>query len=322
LKSQRKWAFAPLSDDHRTQFIQGCNHHHYESSKDVIAPIVPHGSYLVNLAHTEKSRADQAYETFIDDLSRCNKMGIRLYNFHPGNAIGADSRTNALKQLAKQLNKSHQDKSSGNVITLLETMAATGGNTIGSTFEELAAIIDLIEDKERVGVCLDTCHVFAAGYDLRTPEAFKDTMNKFDKVVGLKYLKALHVNDSKAPLRSGRDLHANIGTGFLGLTAFWNLVNEPRLWGLPFILETPITRKNELGKSIEDESVWAREIKLLESLVDMDRASDEFKTLETDLAMEGKAERDRIQGQVNRRKDGKKTKKRKETQSDSEEDSD
>lgn len=249
-------------------------------------------------------------------------MGIRLYNFHPGNAIGADSRTDALKQLAKQLNKSHQEKLSGNVITLLETMAATGGNTIGSTFEELAAIIDLVDDKERVGICLDTCHVFAAGYDLRTPEAFSDTMDKFDSVIGLKYLKAFHVNDSKAPLGSGRDLHANIGTGFLGLSAFWNLVNDSRLWGLPFILETPISRKNDEGKSVEDESIWAREIKLLENLVGMDRDSDEFKKLETELAMEGKVERDRIQSQVDRRKNGKKKKKSKETDSDSDDESD
>jgi AP endonuclease 1 len=320
LKSQRKWAFAPLSDDHRTQFADGCKHHKFHSTDGSIPPIVPHGSYLVNLAHTEKSRADQAYETFIDDLSRCNKMGIRLYNFHPGNAIGADSRTDALKQLAKQLNKSHQDPSSGKVVTLLETMAATGGNTIGSTFEELAEVIALIDDKTRVGVCLDTCHVFAAGYDLRTPEAFSNTINKFEKTIGLNYLKALHVNDSKAPLGSGRDLHANIGTGFLGLSAFWNLVNEPRLWGLPFILETPISRKNEQGKDVEDESIWAKEIKLLESLIGMERDSEEYTELEKNLAAQGKLERERIQAQVDKRKDSKKKKKSKNTQSDSEDD--
>jgi AP endonuclease 1 len=286
----------------------------------VIPPIVPHGSYLVNLAHTEKSRGEQAYASFIDDLSRCDKLGIRLYNFHPGNASGADSRQDALKQLAKQLNKSHRDKSSGNVITLLETMA-TGANTIGSTFEELAEIIQMIDDKDRVGVCLDTCHVFAAGYDLRTPETFSTTMERFENTVGFKYLKALHVNDSKAPLGSGRDLHANIGTGFLGLSAFWNLVNEPRLWGLPFILETPISRKDENGKEVEDHSIWAKEIKLLESLVGMDRNGDEFKKQERLLADEGKAERNRIQDQVNRKTSRKKKKKAKATQSDSEDES-
>jgi AP endonuclease-1 len=287
----------------------------------VIPPIVPHGSYLVNLAHTEKFRAEQAYGSFIDDLSRCDKLGIRLYNFHPGNASGADSRQDALKQLAKQLNKSHKDKSSGSVITLLETMA-TGANTIGSTFEELAEIIQMIDDKNRVGVCLDTCHVFAAGYDLRTPESFSATMEKFENTVGFKYLKALHVNDSKAPLGSGRDLHANIGTGFLGLSAFWNLVNEPRVWGLPFILETPTSRKDENGKEVEDHSIWAKEIKLLESLVGMDRNSAKFKNQERLLAEEGKAERNRIQDQVSRKTSGKKKKKPKETQSDSEDESD
>jgi AP endonuclease-1 len=273
----------------------------------------------VNLAHTDKFRAKQAYDTFLDDLDRCNKLGIRLYNFHPGNAVGAEDREDAIKQLASQLNKAHKDPSSGSVVTLLETMAAVGGNTIGSKFEELAEIIQLVENKDRIGVCLDTCHSFAAGYDLRSKETFAATMDKFDTSIGLEYLKAFHINDSKAPLSSGRDLHANIGTGFLGLRSFWNLVNDKRCWGIPMVLETPIDRKDDNGKTVEDKSVWAAEIKLLESLVGMDPESDEFKTLDRKLQAEGKAERDRVQDQVNRR--GAKGKKGKKKQVETEDES-
>jgi AP endonuclease-1 len=290
LKNQRQWAFAPLQESQVAEFLSSCKHHKYGEESHTIPPIVPHGSYLVNLAHTEASRSNQAYESFIDDLDRCRRLGISLYNFHPGNAAGADDRAGAIKHIATQLNKAHKDPSSGKVVTLLETMAAVGGNTIGGTFEELADIIKLVEQKDRVGVCLDTCHVFAAGYDLRTPEAFQETMNKFDSSIGLQYLKALHMNDSKAPLASGRDLHANIGTGFLGLRSFWNIVNEPRLWGLPMVLETP-------GGG----SIYAAEIKTLERMVGMDAESEAFKTLERHLSEAGKTERERVQEQVDRR---------------------
>jgi AP endonuclease-1 len=296
LKNQRQWSYKPLVDEHKTLFVEQCRHHKYDSTAHTIPPIVPHGSYLVNMAHEDEGRATQAYNHFLDDLSRCHKLGIRLYNFHPGNAVGARHRSDALKQIALQLNKAHRDAASGKVITLLETMAAVGGNTIGGTFEELAEIIDLVDDKDRVGVCLDTCHVFAAGYDLRTPEAFKETMDKFEATIGFKYLKALHVNDSKAPLDSGRDLHANIGTGFLGLRSFWNLINEPRILGLPCILETPG------GRMANGRSVHSFEIKLLEQLYGMDKESDEFLKMEKMLADQGKSERERVQGQVDRRK--------------------
>ena len=170
------------------------------------------------------------------------------------------------------------------------------GSGIGSTFEDLRDIIVQVEDKSRIGVCLDTCHVFAAGYDLRTPTAFRKTFDDFDKIVGLKYLRALHLNDSKAPFNSHRDLHQNIGLGFLGLRAFHNVMNEPRLEGLPMVLETPIDRPDpETGKDIEDKNIWAREIKMLESLIGMDPESDEFKALEKELANQGAEERKKQQ---------------------------
>jgi AP endonuclease-1 len=301
LKSQRKWANPPLVDDHCTQFLSNCKEHKYDSSTHKVPPIVPHGSYLVNMAHPDVDRTKQAYDTFLDDLDRCRRLGIVLYNFHPGNAAASSSRDEAIKHLAQQLNKAHKDPSSGSVITVLETMASSG-NVLGGTFEDIASIISHVEDKSRVGVCLDTCHVFAAGYDLRTPEAFKSTMAKFEDVIGLKYLRALHINDSKAPLGSERDLHANIGTGFLGLRSFWNIVNEPRLWGLPMVLETPIDVKDkDTGKEVPDKSIYAREIKLLESLVGMDPENDEFMKLDKELQAKGKSERDRVQDQVNRK---------------------
>lgn len=301
LKSQRKWENPPLQAEHLTGFMDGCKEHKYGYSKHTIPPIVPHGSYLVNLAHEDPARTKQAYDVFLEDLTRCARLGIRLYNFHPGNCATSETRSHAITHLAKQLNKAHKDPSSGNVITLLETMTSST-NVIGATFEDLAETIDQIDDKERVGVCLDTCHVFAAGYDLRSPEAFKETIDNFDEIVGLKYLKAFHMNDSKAPLDSGRDLHANIGTGFLGLRAFHNIMNEPRFWGLPMILETPIDVKDEeTGKEKPDKSIWATEIKLLESLVGMDASSKEFQDMEAALVLKGTAERQRIQTQVDKK---------------------
>ncbi|KAF1833196.1 AP endonuclease [Decorospora gaudefroyi] len=306
MKNQRKWETIEMDPEHAAFFIQWCKDHSINAAECCL----PHGSYLVNLAHPDPARKKQAYDSFLNDLTRCHKLGIRLYNFHPGNA-NATTREEGIKLIAENLNEAHADPATGNVVTVLETMA-TLGNTIGGTFEDLAAIIELVNDKSRVGVCLDTCHVFAAGYDLRTPEAYAKTMEEFDEVIGLQYLKAFHINDSKAPLSSNRDLHARIGTGFLGLQAFHNLMNDERFHGLPMVLETPIDVIGEGGKKTEDKGVWAREIKLLESLVGMSVDSDNFKTQNTKLQEEGTSERQRVGDQVQRKaaKDTKPKKKR------------
>lgn len=189
---------------------------------------------------------------------------------------------------------------------VLETMCGSG-SVIGSRLEDLATIISHIPEnhRSRIGICIDTCHAFAAGADLRHPETFKAFLSDFDDVIGMKYLKALHLNDSKVPLGAKRDLHANIGTGFLGLRAFWNVMNEPRFENLPLILETPCDvpdPKDKTGKKkIEDRGVWAREIKLLEGLIGMDVDSEEFKTLEKKLADEGKSEREKFAAQVQKK---------------------
>ncbi|KAI0021511.1 xylose isomerase-like protein [Xylariomycetidae sp. FL0641] len=300
LKSQRKWANPPIAPEARDGFHKLSKDHSLEVHKHCL----PHGSYLVNLAQSEKEKADQAYGAFLDDLERCESLGIKLYNFHPGNTQG-DTKDNAIGRIAAQLNKSH--KATSTVVTVLENMAGQG-NVVGSTFEDLRDIIALVDDKSRVGVCIDTCHAFAAGYDLRSPETFADTMSNFNSVVGSQYLKAFHVNDSKAPLGSRRDLHANIGTGFLGLRAFHNLLNYDGAVGLPLVLETPIERKGPDGKTIEDKQVWADEIKLLESLIGMDPDGNEFRAHEERLQRQGTDERARIQDQVERKsaKDSKK----------------
>ncbi|KAI9696146.1 MAG: hypothetical protein M1820_008287 [Bogoriella megaspora] len=309
LKSQRKWENPALKDEHLDGFYSHCKHHAYDQKRHVL----PHGSYLVNLAHADHERATQAYGSFIDDLKRCEKLGIKLYNFHPGNTNG-NPRPEAIARLAEHINNAH--KATTSVIPVLETMA-TGGNTIGSTFEDLRDTIALVDNKSRVGVCIDTAHVFAAGYDIRTPKVFQETLSEFDNVVGMKYLKALHLNDSKAPFDSRRDLHFNIGLGFLGLRTFHSIMNEPRFHGLPLVLETPITKldkdgnevRDEKKKEIEDKNIWAQEIKLLESLEGMDVESEKFKALDAKLQRKGAKERARVQDQVDRRggKKGKKT---------------
>jgi len=224
----------------------------------------------------------------------------------------------ACGRIASQLNRAHG--ATDKVVTVLENMCGHG-NVIGGRLEDLAGIIAGVDDKSRVGVCIDTCHAFAAGYDLRTPETFEKVMAEFDRVVGLKYLRALHLNDSKAPFGSHRDLHANIGTGFLGLRAFHNVMNYEGFQNLPMVLETPIDRKGEDGKTVEDKQVWADEIKLLEWLIGADPESDEFKEKERELSAKGEGERKKIQDQVDKKvaKDSKKgTKKGKKASSDDE----
>ncbi|RDA82667.1 hypothetical protein CP532_0377 [Ophiocordyceps camponoti-leonardi (nom. inval.)] len=293
LKSQRKWSSPPLTTEARDLFVANCKNHGYSAHQHAL----PHGSYLVNLAQADEAKASQAYGSFIDDLERCEQLGIKLYNFHPGSTLG-DARPAAIARIASQLNKSH--KATKTVVTVLENMAGSG-NIIGSSWEDLRDIIALVEDKERVGICIDTCHAFAAGYDLRTPGAFDATMKSFKDVVGVKYLKALHLNDSKAPLGSNRDLHANIGTGFLGLRAFHNIMNDDTFANMPLVLETPIDGKGPNGKTSEDRQIWADEIKLLESLIGMDPESDDFKAQERELQERGASERSRIQDQVDKK---------------------
>ncbi|KAK5027715.1 DNA-(apurinic or apyrimidinic site) lyase [Exophiala sideris] len=310
LKSQRKWENPPLQDANRDAFQKALIEHKY----DGMSHIVPHGSYLVNLATKDKDKAQQSYDNFIDDLHRCEALGIRYYNFHPGGA-GQEPFGEAVSRLAKNLNRALSETKT--VVPLLENMAGHG-TLIGGRFSDLRDVIAEIkpEFKSRIGVCIDTCHAFAAGYDLRTPEAFQKTMKEFDDTVGIEYLKAVHLNDSKAPFNSHRDLHQNIGLGFLGLRAFHNIMNDSRFHGLPLILETPSERPDPNDptgkKTIDDKIVWATEIKLLESLVGMDPESEVFKTLERELSEKGKKEREEMQAAFERKIEEQKKKKERE----------
>ncbi|KKA26589.1 hypothetical protein TD95_005177 [Thielaviopsis punctulata] len=293
LKSQRKWNNPPLAPEARDGYISAAKHSHYNSCKHVL----PHGSYLVNLAQADKAKGDQAYTSFVDDLKRCDELGILLYNFHPG-STGGETMASACKRIADRINAAHKETKS--VVAVLENMAGAG-NVVGGRFEDLKMIIDGVEDKSRVAVCIDTCHTFAAGYDIRTPEAFKKTFDEFDSVVGMNYLRAFHLNDSKAPFNSNRDLHANIGTGFIGLRAFHSIMNNKAFCDMPMILETPIDSKGPDGKAVENKQIWADEIKLLESLIGADPDTDDFRALEKELQERGAAERAKIQEQVDRK---------------------
>lgn len=273
---------------------------------------LPHGSYLVNLAQEDPTKAKQAYTSFVDDLKRCEELGIKLYNFHPG-AAGTTTLESALTRLAKALTSALRETTT--VIPVLETMCGQG-TVIGGYLPQFRDIFAQIPEElhSRLGVCLDTCHSFAAGYDFRTKEGWEAFMTEFDETVGLKYLRALHMNDSKTPLGSHRDLHANIGTGFLGLRAFHHVMNEPRLQDLPMILETPIDRevtaadkatKKSSAKpgpaKVDDLGIWAEEIKLLESLIGMDIEGEEFKRLEKELSDKGRVEREKHQAQFDKK---------------------
>ncbi|KAJ5369875.1 DNA-(apurinic or apyrimidinic site) lyase 1 [Penicillium cataractarum] len=331
LKSQRKWDNPPLQDDVRDQFRKMCAEQNYDAAKHVL----PHGSYLVNLAQNDKTKAKQAYDSFLDDLRRCEALGIKLYNFHPG-STNQTPLPEALARLASALTKALTETTT--VIPVLETMCGHG-NTIGGSLSEFRDLLALIpqEHHSRIGICIDTCHSFAAGYDLVTPEGFKAFLTEFDDLIGLRFLRALHLNDSKAPRGSKRDLHANIGTGFLGLRAFHNVMNEPRFEGLPMVLETPIDRvpgqtassaadddadscasesekkpkkgvkkggKRPAGAApaaVPDHGVWAREIKLLESLIGMDPEGEEFRALEKKLSEEGREMREKQMEQYERK---------------------
>ena len=301
LKSQRKWDNPALTDESRDAFHSHCDTHKYDPASHVL----PHGSYLVNLAQEDKDKANQAYDAFIDDLHRCERLGIKLYNFHPG-AHGSSPLPEAIKRIANQLNTALA--ATRTVIPVLENMAGSG-TVIGSRFSDLRDIISHIkpEFKSRIGVCIDTCHAFAAGYDLRSPDSFKRVLQDFDDTVGIKYLKALHLNDSKAPLGSKRDLHQNIGLGFLGLRAFHNVMNEPRFENLPLILETPCDKPDPRDldgkKTVEDKGVWAREIKLLEGLIGMDVEGEEFKGLARELGEKGREEREKTQKGIDAREE-------------------
>jgi deoxyribonuclease-4 len=199
--------------------------------------VVSHSSYLINLCSVDKSLLAKSRKAFINEIDRCDKLGIELLVFHPGAHTTMD-RNKALSIVAESLNIAHDKTKNSSVITLVETTAGQG-SVVGSRFEEIAEILSRVNDKTRVGVCLDTCHVFAAGYDVRTDDSYKSVLEKFEHILNLKNLKVIHLNDSKKGLGSGADRHEHIGKGEIGIHAFKLIMNDKRLMSIPKILETP-----------------------------------------------------------------------------------
>lgn len=238
LKSKRKWTSPPLAAEEAALFRATMAEFRMTPEQ-----ILPHGSYLMNLGSPNAEVHAKSRENLLDELRRCREMGLVYWNFHPGSTCGTISKEECIGKIADALNWAHAqtvDSSipTGGVVTVIENMAGQGG-VIGSTFDEIRAIIDLVHDKKRVGVCIDTCHTFAAGIDIRTKKDVADMLRKFDEVIGLRMLRGLHLNDSKAEFGSHRDRHEDIGHGCIGSECFRAIMNSAELKHLPLILETP-----------------------------------------------------------------------------------
>ncbi|KAI0074196.1 AP endonuclease [Panus rudis PR-1116 ss-1] len=257
LKSQRKWSSPDLKPDSVESFKFRLKEYDYSPEH-----IVPHGSYLVNLGNPDVEKRNKSYECFLDDLQRCEQLGLRLYNFHPGSTVGQISTEECLSLIAECINKAH--KATKSVVIVLENMAGSG-NVIGSTFSEIGGIIKQVDDKSRVGVCVDTCHSYAAGYDIRTKEGWNKLLEEFDREIGLKYLRGMHLNDSKGGLGSKKDRHENIGLGELSLSTFSHIVTDPRTKNIPLILETPAYDAPGSGL-LDGMEVWKKEVEVLNRL--------------------------------------------------------
>lgn len=242
-KNQRQWFSKKLTEEEIAAFKKACADAGYPADS-----ILPHDSYLINLGHPEAEGLDKSRKAFIDEMRRCEQLGLDRLNFHPGSHLQKISEEESLDRIAASVNLA-LEKTRG-VTAVIENTAGQGSN-LGYRFEHLRHIIDRVEDKSRVGICIDTCHAFAAGYDLRTAEACEATFAELDKVVGLEYLRGMHLNDAMKPLGSRIDRHAPLGDGEIGWECFRYIARDARFDGIPLILETP------------DESRWPTEISFL-----------------------------------------------------------
>ncbi|QDY42458.1 deoxyribonuclease IV [Candidatus Pantoea soli] len=229
-KNQRQWKAAPLSGQVIDAFKTACEQYRFTP-----AQILPHDSYLINLGHPVMDALEKSREAFIDEMQRADQLGLTLLNFHPGSHLQQIDEEACLKRIAESINIA-LDKTR-NVVAVIENTAGQGSN-LGFRFEHLATIIAHVEDKSRVGVCIDTCHAFAGGYDLRTEEACAATFAEFERIVGFRYLRGMHLNDAKSTLGSRVDRHHSLGEGNIGKTAFSWLMKDARFDGIPMILET------------------------------------------------------------------------------------
>lgn len=242
-KNQRQWVSAPLTAKSVELFKEHCANGGFDASY-----IMPHDSYLINLGNPDEEAIQKSRAAFIDEMQRCEQLGLKMLNFHPGSHLNKVSVEECLDEIAANINLA-LSKTKG-VIAVIENTAGQGSN-VGNRFEELRYIIDRIDDKSRVGVCIDTCHTYSAGYDIVGD--YDGVFEEFDRVVGFEYLKGIHLNDTKKPLGSRVDRHESIGLGLLGMDFFKRFMKDPRFDNMPIVLETP------------DESRWAEEIALLRS---------------------------------------------------------
>ena len=244
-KNQRQWSAAPLTAAQIGGFGAACAELGYAP-----AQILPHDSYLINLGHPEPEALAKSRGAFFDEMARCEALGLDRLNFHPGSHLNRIAPERSLDLVAESINLA-LDRTRG-VTAVIENTAGQGSN-LGSSFEQLAYLIERVEDRSRVGVCIDTCHAFAAGYDLRTAEACDRTFAEFDRIVGFRYLRGMHLNDAMKPLGSRVDRHAPLGEGQIGTECFRYIARDARFDDMPLILDTP------------DEERWPEEIALLKA---------------------------------------------------------
>lgn len=244
-KNQRQWVAKPLEQTEIDSFRRNCEAYGYKP-----ACVLPHDSYLINLGHPEAEALEKSRAAFLDEMRRCELLGLDRLNFHPGSHLNLIGEEQCLDRIAESINLA-LDRTEG-VTAVIENTAGQGSN-LGFRFEQLAGLIDRVEDKSRVGVCIDTCHAFAAGYDLSTEEACAATFAEFERVVGFAYLRGMHLNDAMKPLGSHIDRHAPLGEGMIGEACFRYIARDSRFDGIPLILETP------------DEERWSEEIARLKA---------------------------------------------------------
>jgi deoxyribonuclease IV len=229
-KNQRQWKARPLSKAEVESYLS-------EVAKSRIQRAVSHDSYLINLASPDDAILKRSREAFADEVERCEQLKIPYLIFHPGSHVGSGEKV-GLRSIATCINDTLHNKAGYATQLLLETTAGQGTN-LGYSFEQLAEILEMVKEKDRVGICVDSCHIFAAGYEIRTADAYRSTMAQLDQVIGLKKVKAFHLNDSKNPLGSRVDRHEHIGEGHLGVETFRLILNDDRFRGIPMVLETP-----------------------------------------------------------------------------------
>lgn len=242
-KNQRQWVAKPLTDESIAAFREYCERLGYAPQH-----VLPHDSYLINLGSPDADGLNKSRAAFLDEMQRCEALGLMSLNFHPGAHLGQISESDCLKRVAESINLALAE--SNGVTAVVEATAGQGSN-VGYAFEHLRAVIDAVEDRSRVGVCIDTAHIFAAGYDLRTPEAYEATFRQFEEIIGLNYLRGIHLNDSKKALGSRVDRHDSLGDGLLGMDVFARIMRDARFDNVPIILETP------------DPARWPAEIAML-----------------------------------------------------------